>query len=153
MKKSIIIIGCLSALFIFHNCKKENSINKKIAGTWEIIEYNRANSYLKNDFSNDRSTLEFFKEKKAYTKSLQGFFKIDYSDITKKDFVDTFKYELKNNDFFISSTNKYIRNNNIVPIEMSFLVRKRFRIEEYKKDKLKLVRIDSTDLYIKATKQ
>lgn len=152
MKKiKLIILKILSILFVF-SCTKEAKINKSMAGTWEIIEYNRANGYLKNDFSNDRNTLEFFKEKKAYTKSLQGFFKIDYSDITKKDFVDTFKYELNNNEFFMSSTNKYKRNNNVPPIEMRFLFKERFKIMEYKNNSLKLVRVDSTELYIKATK-
>lgn len=150
-RNKFIILNALTILFVF-SCKKESKINKSIAGAWNIVEYNRANGYLKNDFNNDKNTLTFFKEKKAYTKSLQGILKIDYSDVNKVDFVDTFKYELNNNEFFISSTNRYKRNNNVSPVEIRFLFKKRFKIEEYKDNKLKLVRIDSTDLYIKATK-
>ena len=133
---------------IFFNCKKENRINKNMVGTWTFVEY-QSKSALMNDFSSEKWTFEFFKEKKAYTKTLRGVYKIDYVDPNRQDFVDTFKYELKKDELDISN----VQHNNPVPKEIKFLFSKRFKIEEYKNDKLKLVRIDSTDLYIKATKQ
>lgn len=129
---------------VFTNCKKENKINKSLEGVWNLTEYNRYGGYTKSDFSQDKMSFEFSKYKKAYTQTMKGVFVVDFADQTKLDVRDTFSYELKNEEFVISKVkagSQYIT-----------LLRNRFKIEEYKDNKLKIVRIDSTDLYIKATK-
>lgn len=129
---------------VFTNCKKENKINKNLEGVWNLTEYNRSGGYTKSDFSQDKMSFEFSKYKKAYTQTMKGVFVVDFADQTKVDVRDTFSYELKNEEFVISQIkagSKY-----------TTLLKNRFKIEEYKDNKLKIVRIDSTDLYIKATK-
>lgn len=149
MKK---IIGIISILFLITllNCKKENRISKNLEGKWIFTEYSIKNS-VKNDFSAEIRSFEFFKNKKAYTKTMKGIYRIDFFDNSKVSMIDTFEYELKRDEIDISKVkNKKVNGvlyNNVA------LLKRRFSIKEYKKDKLKLVRIDSTDLYIKATKQ
>lgn len=127
----------------FQNCKKEDRILKKLVGTWNITEYKRAGGFTKTDFSSDVTTFQFMSHKKAYTATMKAIYKIDYSDPAKTDMIDTFKFQMKGNELDITSIQK--------TANTKFLKR-RFKIEEYKDNKLKLVRIDSTDLYIKATK-
>lgn len=148
MRKYKIILSFVAVLFIFQNCKKEDQILKKLVGTWDITEYNRAGGYVKSDFSSDATTFEFIPHKRAYTSTLRAVYKIDYSDPSKQDFIDTFRFELKKNELDIS----YVQHNQPLAKEVKFLYSKRFKIEEYKSNKLKLSRVDSTDLYIKATK-
>lgn len=144
MRKYKIILSFVLVLIIFQNCKKkEDRILKKLVGTWTITEYNRAGGRIKSDFSSDPATIEFFSHKRAYTSTMKAIYRIDYADPAKTDMVDTFKFELKNNELNISYVQK--------GTNTGFL-KKRFKLEEYKNDKLTLVRIDSTDLYIKATK-
>lgn len=145
MKKNILIMTLFFALLIFHSCKKENQINKSMEGTWVFTEYKRAGGYVKSDFSQDRMSFEFTKYKKAYTQTMKGVFIVDFADLTKVDIRETFYYELKNDEFVVSKVDVGFKNEK--------LLKYRFKVQEYKNDKLKLVRLDSTDLYIKATKQ
>ncbi len=140
MKKYILLFIVIS---VFTNCKKENKIHEKLVGTWTVNELTRAGGYLKNDFSADKATIEFIKYDKAYTAIMKGIYRIDYTDPAKIDLIDTFKYQLKDNEFDVFFNQKTITRN---------LIGKRFTIKEYKDNKLHLSRIDSTDLYIKATK-
>ena len=145
MKKINILIVVILTFLFFQNCKKENRINKKMAGSWLLNEFNRAGGYTKSDFSQDKMSFEFKEYKNAYTKTMQGDFIIDYVDPNLIDVRETFDYQLKGNEIDITKMkigSKYFN-----------FLKKRFKIEEYKNDKLKLGRIDSTDLYIKATKQ
>lgn len=114
-------------------------------GTWNLTEYKRGGDFVKSDFSQDKMSMVFKRYKNAYTRTMEGIFIIDYADPVKIDVRDTFDYQLKGNEIDITK----------MPVNSKHekFLRKRFKIEEYKKDKLKLVRIDSTDLYIKATKQ
>ncbi len=143
MRKNNIIIVILFSFLFFQNCKKENRILKKLVGTWNVTEFNRAGGYTKTDFNSDVTTFQFMSHKKAYTSTMKAIYKIDYSDPTKTDMIDTFKFQMKGNELDITSIQK--------TVNTKFLKR-RFKIEEYKENKLKLVRVDSTDLYIKATK-
>ena len=134
----------LFSMVAFSNCKKENKINKNLEGVWNLTEYNRSGGFTKSDFTQDKMSLEFSKYKKAYTQTMKGVFVVDFTDQAMVDVRDTFSYELKNDEFVISKIkagSKY-----------TTLLKNRFKIEEYKDNKLKIVRIDSTDLYIKATK-
>lgn len=141
MKKYILLFIVLS---VFTNsCKKEDQILKKMVGTWTVNELTRAGGFKKSDFSDDKATFEFIKYNKAYTATMKAVYKIDYTDPLKLDMVDTFKYQLKGNELDIIAIQK--------SVNIKFL-RNRFTIENYKDNKLTLKRIDSTDLYIKATK-
>ncbi len=167
MKKTLTLLICLITIS-FYNCKKENRIAKKISdSTWIINEYKRAVKYgdtTKTDFSDFKMTFNFFKfnHKKAYSSLQYGSFIIDYADTLKKDWVDTFQYQLKGSDIEILRIVKYLDHSNgeivngIVPKQNKLtlgLWRQRFKIEGYKTNILKLIRKDSTDLYIKAIKQ
>lgn len=143
MKKTkILILLSLSTLFLFQ-CKKEDKVLKKLVGKWNFIEFNRAGGRVKSDFSSDPASFEFISYKRAYTSTMRAIYRINYSDPLKTDMIDTFRFELKGNEFNISFVQK---------TSNSSFLKKRFKIEEYKNNKLKLVRVDSTDLYIKATK-
>ena len=145
MKKNILLMSLFFVVLTFHNCKKENIINKKMAGIWYVIEYNRAGGYTKSDFSQDKMSIEFKEYKRAYTRTMKADFVVDFADPNLLDTRETFDYQLKGNEIDIinmPTNSKYVK-----------FFKKRFKIEEYKNDKLKLVRLDSTDLYIKATKQ
>lgn len=141
-KNKILILLLLSTLFLFQ-CKKEDRVLKKLVGKWNFTEFNRAGGTVKSDFSSDPASFEFMSYKKAYTSTMKAIYRIDYSDPLKTDMIDTFRFELKGNEFNISFVQK---------TSNSSFLKKRFKIEEYKNNKLKLVRVDSTDLYIKATK-
>lgn len=146
-----IIIG-LILIATFNGCKKENIILKNLTGIWKINEYNRAGAFTKTNFSDGEMTLEFIKYKKAYTATIKGVFRLDYSDVTKVDIVDTFQYQIKKNEIDIT----FVQNKPTVGITRPNLtptfLKRRFKIEGYKTDQIKLTRIDSTDLYIKAIK-
>ena len=74
---------------------------------------------------------------------MKAVYRVDYTDTSKIDMVDTFKYQMKGDELDIIAIQK--------SANIKFL-RNRFTIKEYKDNKLHLLRIDSTDLYIKATK-
>lgn len=140
----------MCALFVFQNCKKEDRIMKKLVGTWTFKEFNRAGDYTKYDFT-DEYSLQFFSHKKAYTATMKGIFRIDYADPSRTDLVDTFQFQLKKDIIDITSVqNKRI--NNVYPNITPTLLKRRFKIEGYKTSNIKFTRVDSTDLYIKATK-
>lgn len=140
MKKYILLFIVTT---IFTNCKKEDKILKKIVGTWTVNEIKRAGGYLKNDFSDAKTTFEFIQYDKAYTATMKAVYRVDYADASKVDMVDTFKFQMKGDELDIIAIQK--------SANIKFL-RNRFTIKEYKDNKLHLSRIDSTDLYIKATK-
>lgn len=137
-------ISILSLLLLFTNCKKENKINKELEGVWNITEYNRANGVTKTDFSQEKMSLEFSKYKNAYVRTMQGVLVTDYADQTLTDTRDTFSYDLKGEEFVITKIK--------AGSKFTTLMKNRFKIEEYKNNSLKLNRIDSTELFIKATK-
>lgn len=146
MKKTIFII---LISFVFIKCKKETKINKAMEGTWTVTEYNTKKSTV-TDFSSEKRTLQFIKEKKAYTKSLTAYYNIDYTDPSKKDFIDTLKYELKKDEITFSSAKS--KKGSSIPAEIVFIFSRRFKISDYKSSNIKLTRVDSTDLYINITK-
>lgn len=150
MKKYLVLIFICS-FFVFQNCKKEDRILKKLVGTWSFKEFKRATDYTKSDFT-DAYSLQFFSYKKAYTATMKGVFKIDYADPNKTDLLDTFQYQLKSDIIDITTVqNKKV--NNAFPNITPTLLKRRFKIEGYKTSNIKLTRVDSTDLYIKATKK
>ena len=142
--KTYKLIAPLFLLVVFINCKKENKINKSLEGTWNLTEYTRSGGYKKTDFSQEKMSFEFTKYKNAYTQTMKGVLVVDFVDSAKLDLRDTFSYELKNEEFVISKIkagSKY-----------TTLLKNRFTIEEYKDKTFKIIRIDSTDLYIKSSK-
>ena len=149
MRKIIIF---LILLITFIGCKKENVILRKLVGIWKIKEYTRAGAFTKTNFSDGEMTLEFIKYKKSYTAKIKVVFKLDYTDVTKVDIVDTFQYQIKKDEIDIT----FVQNKPTVgvtrPNLTPTLLKRRFKIEGYKTDEIKLTRIDSTDLYIKAIK-
>jgi hypothetical protein len=150
MKKYIILFFICTS-FVFQNCKKEDKILKNLVGTWSFNEFKRPNGYTKTDFT-DVYSMQFFSHKKAYTATMKGIFKVDYADPTKTDLIDTFQFQLKRDVIDITSVqNKKV--NNAFPNITPTLLKRRFKIEGHKTSSIKLTRIDSTDLYIKATKQ
>lgn len=140
MKKIILLFIVIS---VFTSCKKENKIHKNLVGTWNFTEITRAGGYSKTDFSDAKTTFEFIKYDKAYTATMKAIYKVDYTDPSKTDMIDTFKYQMKGDELDIIAIQK--------SINIKFL-RNRFTVKEYKNNKLHLSRIDSTDLYIIATK-
>ncbi len=147
--KQISIIFFITVLGGFYACKKENKINKNMVGTWEITELKNKNTTI-TDFSSGKRTMQFFKYKNAYTSTMKGVYRVDYSDNNKASIIDTFEYQLKNEELDITQiknkTTNGVFNNTFV------FLRRRFKIEGYKTNSIKLTRIDSADLYIKATK-
>ncbi len=115
-----------------------------MAGIWTVTELSTKKGLL--DINSEKRTLEFFKEKKAYTKTLMGIYKVDYTDPIKVDLVDTFRYELKNDELAGSYAKK--------SFAKALFDNKRYKIKELTNSNISLQRIDSTDfnLYIKATK-
>ncbi|MES2591086.1 MAG: hypothetical protein V4608_04295 [Bacteroidota bacterium] len=142
--KTYKLIALLLLLVVFINCKKENKINKSLEGTWNLTEYNRSGGSTKTDFSQEKMSFEFSKYKNAYTQTMKGVFVVDFLDPIKVDVRDTFSYELKNEEFVISKVK--------AGSQYTTLLKNRYKIEEYKENVLKLARIDSAGLYIKATK-
>jgi hypothetical protein len=148
MKHRIIFFFLLALGFLA--CKKENKINKEMAGTWKITAIRNKNGVI-DDFSSGTRTLQFFKYKKAYTRTMEGIYRLDYADPTKAPIIDTFEYQLKDDEFDVTKiVNKKV--NGVYNNTFVFLKR-RFKVSGYKTDDLTLSRIDSTELYIKATKQ
>lgn len=143
MNRFLGILIVLLLGFSFYSCKKENRVSKELKGNWTFTEYKRNNGVIVTDFSTDKMTFEFQKYKKAYTQTMKGIYRIDYSDATKTDIVDTFRYELKQEELTISKVQKSANN--------SFLKR-RFKIAAWKDNELLLERIDSVGCYIKAVK-
>jgi hypothetical protein len=148
--KQISIMFFLTVLASFYACKKENKINKNMVGTWEITEMKNKNTTI-TDFSAGRRTMQFFKYKNAYTSTMKGIYRVDYADVNKLSIIDTFEYQLKNEELDITK----VKNNKVNGVFNNTFVflRRRFKIEGYNSSNIKLTRIDSTDLYIKATKQ
>ena len=148
MKKNNILILTIT-LVSFLACKKENQINKALEGKWTISELNNKNGLI-YDYNSGIRTLQFFKYKKAYSRTMKGIYRFDYNDINKLPIVDTFEYQLKNNEFDVTKVvNKIVNgkyNNTFV------FLKRRFKIDGYKSKNLILTRIDSTDLYIRAIK-
>ena len=150
MNKIIRIIFFFILCISFIKCKKENKINKKMTGTWVIDEYANKNGVV-SDFSLEKRSFQFFTYKKAYTRTMKGVYRIDYIDVNKLPVVDTFEYQLKNDEIDITKVqNKKV--NGVFSNTFVYL-RKRFKIEGYKTNSIKFSRTDSTELYIKATKQ
>lgn len=145
---SSIFLVLLSALVII-SCKKENRINKKLEGTWTFSEL-KLRSGIITDFSTEKRSLQFFKYKNAYTRTMEGIYRVEYSDPNKQPIIDTFEYQLKNNELDITK----IQNNKVNGVFSNsyVILKRRFSIEEYKSNTLRIVRKDTTDLYIKATK-
>ena len=148
--KIYIVLFFACCLFAFQSCKKEDQILKKLVGTWNFKEIKRAGDYTKTDFT-DVYSMQFFSHKKAYTATMKGVFRIDYADPTRTDLVDTFQFQLKK-DIIDITTVQNKRINNVYPNITPTLLKRRFKIEGYKTSNIKLTRVDSTDLYIKATK-
>ena len=148
--KIYIVLFFACCLFVFQNCKKEDQILKKLVGIWNFKEIKRAGDYTKTDFT-DVYSMQFFSHKKAYTATMKGVFRIDYADPSRTDLVDTFQFQLKK-DIIDITTVQNKRINNVYPNITPTLLKRRFKIEGYKTSNIKLTRVDSTDLYIKATK-
>lgn len=147
--KTIIFLISFLLIVIFSSCKKENMINKKMEGTWTLSEM-KLKSGTVSDFSSEKRTLQFFKYKNAYTRTMKGVYRVDYLNSSKLPIIDTFEYQLKANELDITKIkNSYV--NGSFSNSYVFL-RRRFSLDEYKKNTLMLVRKDTTDLYIKATK-
>lgn len=147
--KTIIFSISFFLVIIFSSCKKENMINKQMEGTWTFSEI-KLKSGTVSDFSSEKRTLQFFKYKNAYTRTMKGIYRVDYLNSSKLPIIDTFEYQLKANELDITKIkNSYV--NGAFSNSYVFL-RRRFSLEEYKKNTLRLVRKDTTDLYIKATK-
>lgn len=146
-KLAIVII--LSA-FCIQGCKKENKINRNLEGTWTIKEYALKNG-LYTDFSTETRTFQFSKYKNAYTRSMKGIYMVTYTDPNKKPVIDTFEYQLKDRMLEITSVqNKRV--NGAAPNTIGFL-RRRFMLSNSASNTFTLTRMDSTGLYIRATKQ
>lgn len=147
MNKLVIIIA-LSAFFL-QGCKKENKINKNLEGTWTISEYSLKTGVY-NDFSAETRTFEFSKYKQAYTRTMKGIYKVSYSDPNKQPVIDTFEYQLKDRMLEITKVqNKRV--NGVFPNTIGFL-RRRFLLSNSASSEFTLSRVDSTGLYIRATK-
>jgi hypothetical protein len=82
---------------------------------------------------------------------MKGIYRVDYADVNKLPIIDTFEYQLKNEELDITKVKNKITNG--VFNNTFVFLRRRFKIEGYNSSNIKLTRIDSTDLYIKATKQ
>lgn len=147
MNKVIIII--ISLAFWIQGCKKENRINRNLEGTWTIKEYTLKNG-LYTDFSSETRTFQFSKYKKAYTRSMQGVYKVIYTNPNKQPVIDTFEYQLKDRMLEITKVqNKKV--NGALPNTIGFLKR-RFLLSNSASNMFTLTRVDSTELYIRATK-
>lgn len=146
-KLAIMIV--LSA-FCIQSCKKENKINKNLEGTWTVKEYSLKNG-LYTDFSNETRTFQFSKYKKAYTRSMKGIYRVDFVDPAKLPVIDTFEYQLKDRMLEITVVqNKRV--NGAAPNTIGFL-RRRFLLSNSASNMFTLTRMDTTGLYIRATKQ
>ena len=120
-----------------------------MVGTWEITELKNKNTTI-TDFSAGKRTMQFFKYKNEYTSTMKGIYRVDYTDNNKVSIIDTFEYQLKNEELDITKVKNKVTNG---VFNNSFVfLRRRFKIEGYKTNNITLSRIDTTDLYIKATK-
>jgi hypothetical protein len=149
MKTSILLL--VSGLFILSSCYKENRLAEKLPGTWEISELQWANGSFV-DLSADRHKIEFFGCDMAYTATCKGVYHLDYEDSLKTDLLDTFRYDIKNEELAVTNVKTTLSSNQFV---IRFL-RQRFQIEDLEGDNLYLKRIktfkDSTEGFLKATK-
>jgi glycerol kinase len=144
----VTLLVFLSAIFL-QGCKKENRINKNLEGTWTITELSLARGLI-TDFSNETRTFQFSKYKKAYTRTMKGVYRVDYTDASKKPVVDTFEYQLKDNIIEITKVQNKLTNGTYP--NTSGLLKRRFLVSNSASSMFTLTRMDSTGLYIRATK-
>jgi hypothetical protein len=144
---ALFVIG----LLLLSSCYKENRLADKLAGTWQINELQWANGSFV-DVGADKHKIEFFGCEMAYTSTCEGVYQLDYADTLKKDLLDTFQFDIKDEELAVTSVKTTLSSNQYV---VRFL-RQRFQIEDLDDNNLYLKRIktfkDSTDGFLKATK-
>jgi hypothetical protein len=145
------IILFMSFLLLFGSCYKENKLADKLSGNWQINELQWANGSLV-DIGQDKHKIEFFACEMAYTATCEGVYHLDYADSLKKDLLDTFQFDIKDEELAVTSVKTTLSANQYV---VKFL-RQRFQIDDLDDNNLYLKRIktfkDSTGGFLKATK-
>lgn len=126
-------------------CSKEQASSDKLKGKWQVTEIRFNDDSVFNDFSKISHEIEFFGGEKAYTTTFLGAYTINYSDENIKDIIDTFRYDIKNDQLAIT----YVKNSTV-----SKIIRYRYKIETLKESELYINRtpFDTITAYIKAIK-
>jgi len=164
IKNQLQIIVLILSVFFFCGCEKQKIkiLAEELKGTWKINEFMYKIDYKYkinprdslfvdaiarmqnlNDLKSTTHTLEFFQTKNAYTSVLKGVYKIDYSDASLKDNVDTFDYTLSKNVLTVVTISSLKINASSLPgspkiLPLFPLPKFRFRLDEYKGENLSL---------------
>lgn len=151
MKPFKLLAFPLAVLCLLSACHKEQKSADLLQGTWNVNELQWANGAMVEKGS-DVHKLEFLPCEQAYTATCTGVYHLEYADTLKKDLLDTFRFEIKEDEIAISNVKLTQSSNTFV----SRFFKQRFTIETLSKDGLKFKRIynaaDSTAGYIAATK-
>lgn len=147
MKNTFITLGFFLAVALITSCAKEQGIADQLKGKWKIESIISPDS--KTVFPSD-TILQYFEFEQcdnAYTASCLGIYRVNFPT---KELVDTFRYELKDDQFSVSSVkNKTIQNDNFKSGRVFLNKRFTFTLSNNSFD---LKRIDTVDVQVKCIK-
>lgn len=146
MKKYKILLFTLvvATSLIWSACSKEQKWSDKLKGKWNV-EAIKLNNTTDVDLSDAKHTIEFLGGKRAYTASFKGIYTIDYNDQLLKDISDTFRYDIKDNQIAITSSQT---------TKVRTLIRFRYILETLNGSELFFNKtpLDTTTAYLKANR-
>lgn len=148
MKTSLSLIFAIALL---SSCYKEQKTADTLQGNWTISRLQWANGQ-EIPLTGDVHRIEFLPCEQAYTATCTGVYSLDYADTLRPDLRDTFRFEVKDDEFSISAIKASVPSNNFT----SRFLRQRYTIESLDKSNLTFKRIkthvDSTAGLFTATK-
>lgn len=146
------IVTLLCSLLLLSSCYKEQKSADTLKGTWSVNRIQWANG---NDIAidGDSHRIEFLPCEQAYTATCTGVYFLDYADTLRPDLIDTFRFEIKGDEFSVSQIKSSVPSNTIV----TRILRQRYRIESLEDAAFTFKRIktnvDSASGLITASKQ
>jgi hypothetical protein len=147
MKNTVTFIGFILVFAMITSCAKEQRIADQLKGKWKIESISSPDP--KTIQPNDTIIQHFVFEKceNAYTASCLGIYLVNYPT---KELIDTFRYELKDDQFSVSSVkNKTIQNENFKSGRVFLNKRFTFTLSN---DVFELKRVDTIDVQVKCKK-
>lgn len=112
------------AIALLSSCYKEQKTADTLQGKWTITRLQWANGQ-EISLSGDVHQIEFLPCEQAYTATCTGVYSLDYADTLRPDLRDTFRFEVKDDEFSISSIKASVPSNNFT----SRFLRQRYSIE------------------------
>lgn len=142
-----IFINAFLSAFLLASCAKEQKIADQLKGKWEIKSITSPDSKTIQPNDTIIQHFEFESCENAYTASCLGIYRVNYPT---KELIDTFRYELKDDQFSVSSVkNKTIQNENFKSGRVFLNKRFTFTLSN---DIFELKRVDTVDVQVKCKK-